>query len=283
MSETAEKAAETTEKRVITKSDLRKAWWRWILAVEVPVCFDRMQALSFGYAMDPIIDKLYKDNPEGKKEAYIRHNSMFNTNCDWGSIIHGIVISMEEQKALGNDEIDDEAIRSIKLGLMGPLAGIGDTFDQGIVVTLTLAIFTPLALDGNLWAAFMPFIIFEAYAFTVSWLLIKRGYELGRKSVFTVLKSGKLQSVIRIASIVGTFMIGALAASYVKVTTPLTFSSGSETKNVQDLLDGILPKLLPFIVTMAMYRYIQKNGAKYIRLIIFTFIICIVLTFIGIL
>ena len=79
-----------------------------------------------------------------------------------------IVVSMEEQKALGNDEIDDEAIRSIKLGLMGPLAGIGDTFDQGIVVTLTLAIFTPLPLDGTLRAAFMPFIIFEAYAFTAS-------------------------------------------------------------------------------------------------------------------
>lgn len=93
-------------------------------------------------------------------------------------IIHGIVISMEEQKALGNEEIDDEAIRSIKLGLMGPLAGIGDTFDQGIMVTLTLAIFTPLALEGNVWAAFMPFIIFEAYAFTVSWTLINRGYEL---------------------------------------------------------------------------------------------------------
>jgi len=208
---------------------------------------------------------------------------MFNTNCDWGSIIHGIVISMEEEKALGNEDITDETIRSIKLGLMGPLAGIGDTFDQGIVGTLVLAVFTPMALDGALWAAFMPFIIFEAYAFGTSWFLINRGYQLGRKSVFTILKSGKIQSVIKIASIVGTFMIGCLAASYVKVSTPLSFTIGDKVTEVQKLLDGIMPKLLPFIVTMGMYAYIQKNGAKYIRLIIYVIIIAVVLTFFQIL
>ena len=274
---------EQSTKRLITKSDLAKAWIRWITAVEVPVCFDRMQALSFGFAMDPIIDKLYKDKPEEKKEAYIRHNSMFNTNCDWGSIIHGIVISMEEQKALGNEEITDETIRSIKLGLMGPIAGIGDTFDQGIVGTLVLAIFTPLALDGALWAAFMPLIIFLAYTFGTSWFLINRGYEFGRKSVFTILKSGRIQSVIKIASIVGTFMIGCLAANYVKISTPLSFQGGQDVKMVQDLLNGILPKLLPFVVTMGMYAYIQKFGAKYIRLIVITIIACVALTFFGIL
>ncbi|MCB6543821.1 PTS system mannose/fructose/sorbose family transporter subunit IID, partial [Desulfovibrio desulfuricans] len=68
-----------------------------------------------------------------------RHTSMFNTNCDWGSIIHGITISLEEQRALGHDDISPEVIQSLKLGLMGPLAGIGDSVDQGIVATIPLA------------------------------------------------------------------------------------------------------------------------------------------------
>mgnify|MGYP000051862485 FL=1 len=86
---------------VLTKLDLLKAWFKWCLAVEVPVSFDRMQALAFGYSMNKILRKLYKDNPDGLQDAMRRHHSMFNTNCDWGSIIHGITISLEEQKANG--------------------------------------------------------------------------------------------------------------------------------------------------------------------------------------
>lgn len=84
---------------VLTKLDLLKAWFKWCLAVEVPVSFDRMQALAFGYSMNKILRKLYKDDPDGLHDAMRRHHSMFNTNCDWGSIIHGITISLEEQKS----------------------------------------------------------------------------------------------------------------------------------------------------------------------------------------
>ena len=104
------KAAEE-KKNIVTKKDLMKAWLRWTTAVEVPVSFDRMQALAFGYSMNPVMRKIYKDKPEELKEAMKRHTSMFNTNCDWGSIIHGITISLEEQRALGHeDEISPEMI-----------------------------------------------------------------------------------------------------------------------------------------------------------------------------
>ena len=91
----SEVAAIEEKKSVITKLDLLKAWFKWCLAVEVPVSFDRMQALAFGYSMNKILQKLYKDDPEELKAAMKRHHSMFNTNCDWGSIIHGITISLE--------------------------------------------------------------------------------------------------------------------------------------------------------------------------------------------
>ena len=86
--------------------------------------------------MNKVLRKLYKDDPEELQAAMRRHTSMFNTNCDWGSIIHGITISLEEQRALGHDDISPEVIQSLKLGLMGPLAGIGDSVDQGIVATI---------------------------------------------------------------------------------------------------------------------------------------------------
>lgn len=71
---------------VLTKLDLLKAWFKWCLAVEVPVSFDRMQALAFGYSMNKILRKLYKDDPDGLQDAMRRHHSMFNTNCDWAAL-----------------------------------------------------------------------------------------------------------------------------------------------------------------------------------------------------
>ena len=257
------KAAEE-KKNIVTKKDLMKAWLRWTTAVEVPVSFDRMQALAFGYSMNPVMRKIYKDKPEELKEAMKRHTSMFNTNCDWGSIIHGITISLEEQRALGHeDEISPEMIQSLKLGLMGPLAGIGDSVDQGIVATIPLAIFVPMAQAGSVIAAFIPAIIYVAWSYIWSWTLFKKGYTLGKNSVLEILHSGAIKKVIDIASIVGLFMIGCLSASYVKVTTILEFASGAAdgaTTTVQSILDGILPNLLPFCVVMGMYLYITKRG-----------------------
>ena len=276
------KAAEE-KKNIVTKKDLMKAWLRWTTAVEVPVSFDRMQALAFGYSMNPVMRKIYKDKPEELKEAMKRHTSMFNTNCDWGSIIHGITISLEEQRALGHeDEISPEMIQSLKLGLMGPLAGIGDSVDQGIVATIPLAIFVPMAQAGSVIAAFIPAIIYVAWSYIWSWTLFKKGYTLGKNSVLEILHSGAIKKVIDIASIVGLFMIGCLSASYVKVTTILEFASGAAdgaTTTGQSILDGILPNLLPFCVVMGMYLYITKRGPKFIRLMVYTMVIAIALTF----
>jgi D-glucosaminate PTS system EIID component len=270
------------KKTIVTKMDLLKAWWKWCLAVEVPVSFDRMQALAFGYSLNKILRKVYKDNPEELQEAMKRHTSMFNTNCDWGSLIHGIVISLEEQRALGNDKVTPEMIQSLKIGLMGPLAGIGDSVDQGIVATIPLAIFVPMALNGSVVAAFMPALIYLAWSYGYSWFLFKKGYSLGKNAVLEILHSGKIKKIVDIASIVGLFMIGCLSSSFISFKTILTFSNGSAKQvALQSILDGMLPKMLPFALVMGMYLFILKKGPKYLRIIIFTMLFALALTFVG--
>lgn len=278
----AENMVAEEKQTLVSKKDLVKAWWCWTTAVEVPVSFDRMQALAFGYSMNGVMRKIYKDKPEELKDAMKRHTSMFNTNCDWGSIIHGITISLEEQRALGHeDEITPEMIQSLKIGLMGPLAGIGDSVDQGIVATIPLAIFVPMAQQGSVLAAFIPGLIYIAWSYFWSWTLFNKGYTLGKNSVLEILHSGAIKKVIDVASIVGLFMIGCLSASYVKVSTILEFASGADgaTTTVQSILDGILPNMLPFVVVMSMYLYITKLGPKFIRLMVYTMVIAVVLTF----
>ncbi|MCX8722587.1 MULTISPECIES: PTS system mannose/fructose/sorbose family transporter subunit IID [Lactobacillus] len=267
-----------TQNIKVTKLDIIKAWAKWCLAVEVPVSFDRMQALAFSFSISHILKKVYQNNPEEYQKAMVRHVQMFNTNCDWGSIIHGITISLEEQRAQGNTKVTPEMIESLKVGLMGPLAGIGDSVDQGIVATIPLAIFVPLALKGAVWAAFVPGIIYLIWSYAWSYFLINQGYKLGRNSVMKLLKSGLLKRVIDVASIVGLFMIGCLSASYVKF--PIALKAGGVS--IQQVLDQILPGMLPFLLTMGMYFYIDKKGPKFIRILVATMILAIILTAIGV-
>lgn len=282
MSQIEEKAVDKKES-VITKMDLMKAWWRWVTAVEVPVSFDRMQALAFGFSLNKILRKVYKDQPEELQEAMRRHTSMFNTNCDWGSLIHGIVISLEEQRAAGNENVTPDMIQSLKIGLMGPLAGIGDSVDQGIVGTIPLAIFVPLALKGSVIAAFMPGLIYMAWSYGYSWFLWQKGYTLGKSAVIEILHSGKVKKVIDIASVVGLFMIGCLSSAFINFKTVWVINPGSSQAVVlQKVLDGMMPKLLPFALVMSMYFYITKKGPKYLRIIIYTMIFALALTFLGV-
>ena len=248
-------------------------------------CFNYERQMSTGYAwtMMPALKELYKDNPEEMKSAVKRHLEFYNCATTPSPFIIGISCAMEEQNASAEPgEYDPSSITSVKAALMGPLAGIGDSVDQGIVATIPLAIFVPMALEGSVLAAFMPGLIYLAWSYGWSWFLFQKGYKMGRNAVIEILHSGTIKKVIDIASIVGLFMIGCLSASYVKVSTIIQYESNSQMVALQDTLDGILPKLLPFCVVMGMYLYITKRGPKYLRLICYTMVIAIALTFFGI-
>ena len=117
------------ENKEITKKDIRKAYLRWYNTVEVSNSYERMQTVAFCYSISGILKKLY-DKKEDYVKALQRHLNFFNTQGIWGSPLLGISIAMEEQKAKGSG-VADEAITGIKTGLMGPLAGIGDTIYWG--------------------------------------------------------------------------------------------------------------------------------------------------------
>jgi Phosphotransferase system, mannose/fructose/N-acetylgalactosamine-specific component IID len=278
------------ESEKITKRDVTIAWIRWFAYSEVSNNFERLQALAFCGAMTGILEKIYK-RKEDLAAALSRHLGMFNTQANWGSIIPGITIALEEKAAAneaeeGAEEDDEavsgEAIIGIKTGLMGPLAGIGDTLDYGTLRPILMGIFIPFALNGSVGAALMPLIIQTTTTAVIGYTLFHRGYSTGKKSIIEILQSGKIQQVITSASVLGMFMMGALSASYVKLSTPLMIGTAVEPLKVQALIDSLAPRLLPLFAVMGIYIFLMKVGPKYVRIVSFLVMISLLGAALGV-
>lgn len=263
-----DKVIENIMPEKITDKDLRKSWFRWWYANEIPHSFDRMVAPSFLWAMTPILKKLYKKEKD-LKEAYERHLLFFNTQAIWGGgTILGITTSLEEARAKAlaegkeEDTISVDIINSTKIGLMGPLAGIGDAIDSGTVQYILLAIALPWASVGSALGAVIPWIAFVALTYTYGFYFVKLGHRLGRAAATEIVGGKGIRSIIDGLSILGIFMMGILASNYVTVNAVAVWSVNGKTFILQQILDQILPGILPLVTVMLVYWYFSKKGLK---------------------
>ncbi|ADL08631.1 PTS system mannose/fructose/sorbose family transporter subunit IID [Thermosediminibacter oceani] len=273
----------------ITNKDLHRAWFRWWFVNEIPHNYETMIAPSFLWAIMPILKKLYKKS-EDLREAFRRHLLFFNTQCNWGGgTILGITISLEEERAKAlaegkkDEAITSEAINNTKVGLMGPLAGIGDAIDSGTVQYILIALALPWAQAGNPLGALVPWIAFVTITYLYGFYFTRLGYNLGRAAVAEIVSGSRIRSIIEALSVLGTFMMGILAASYVNVSTPLKWTISGKEFVLQEILDKILPGMLPLFVVMSIYLYFSRKGLKIIQVLLWLVVIFGVLGFLGIL
>lgn len=267
----------TTKK--LTKRDITISYLIWYWIAEIAISFERLQSLAVCTCLIPILKKLYPKK-EDLSAALTRHLNFFNTEGIWGSIIFGVTIALEEQKANG-ENIPDEAINGLKTGLMGPFAGIGDTIDWATLKPLIYGFAASVAMTGSAAGAFITLIL-PIVTFTIGYYIWHLGYSLGKDSIKTVLQGGWVNELITGSSILGLFMMGALSASFVKLTTPLAIQIGAgSTFSIQGIFDAIAPGLLPLAVTFGMYWYLNRKGSI-IKMVLFVMIGSLVGSFIGI-
>ncbi len=272
----------------ITQKDLTKAWTRWHLANEVPHSFDRYIAASLLFALMPILQKLYKDKDD-LRAAYERHLLFFNTQATWGGgTITGITASLEEERAKEMYEgleisIDDDLIYNTKAGLMGALAGIGDSIDSGTVQYIFIAIALPWAQAGSAMGALFPFIGFATYQYLLGLYFTRMGYRLGRSAATEIVAGRRIQSIIEGLSILGLFMMGILAGNYVKVSSSLTWTISGKEFVLQGILDSLIPGLLPLLTVFGLYYYFTKKGLNVTKALLGLTGILAVLAAIGVL
>ncbi len=248
----------------ISKKQLNGMWWRWMYYFQSCYNYERMQGVGFLHSMAPVIKHLYKDNKEERIAAMRRHSEFFNTENATGSVVLGLVTSMEEQRKAGA-EIPDEAFTSVKTGLMGPIAGIGDTLWQAVVIPLLVAIFVGMARDGNVAAPILYVAIMYAVYYLYGYWLLRFSYRKGSEAVLNLMEGGIINKVIEGAGILGCAVMGGLIHNYVSLTCKLQFqiTPDSVFSLQESLFDPILPGLLPLLLTLMCYKLIKKNWKTY--------------------
>lgn len=223
--------------------------------------FERMQSIGFCVTMIPAIKRLYAKNQQ--KEALKRHLEFFNTQPFVSAPIMGITAAMEEQRANGAP-IDDASISGVKVGLMGPLAGVGDPIFWGTLRPITAALGASIALSGSLLGPILFFVLFNAIRLATKWYGLKYGYEKGT-NVVADMSGNRLQKLTEGASILGLFVMGALVSKWTNINVPLVVSTitGADGKTVvttvQTILDQLMPGLLPLLLTFACMHLLKKK------------------------
>jgi PTS system mannose-specific IID component len=264
----------------LDRSDVRRSFWLWTFFSHANYNYERLQGTAFAQAMTPIIRKLYKD-PEDIKAALKRHLVFFNTEPNVGGLIHGAVIAMEEQRANGAD-IDDDAINSVKSGLMGPLAGVGDTITQGTITPILLSLGIGIAAgtaapgDGNPLGAVIYLVAEVAVMVALAYFFWFQGYDRGREGVTSLLRSGALDRLVVGAGALGNLVLGALAFQFVHVFVTLSLIVGDGHFELNELLAQIMPGILPLLFTLLTWWLLARRRVSPIRLLAVYIIVAMV-------
>ena len=266
---TTETAPATSEKMLNTR-DLRRMYWRSTFLLG-SFNFERMQAMGFCYTLMPAIRKVYRGDKAAEAAALKRHLEFYNTQPWVSSVVFGVTAAMEEQKAKGED-ISEETITSVKVGLMGPLAGVGDPIFWGTARPVLAALGASLALNGSIVGPLLFFVGINILRVLTRWYGLKFGYERGTEMV-TEVGGGQLKKITQMAAIMGLFVMGALVSKWTTIKFPAVVSTvknddGIVTDTtVQSILDQLLPGLAALGLTfLCMWLLNKKINALWIIL-----------------
>jgi PTS system, mannose/fructose/sorbose family, IID component len=260
-------------KLALTKKDIRSTYWRSTFLLG-SFNFERMQAMGFCVSMIPTIKRLYSKK-EDQAAALKRHLEFFNTQPWVASPIIGVTAAMEQERANGAKNIDDAAISGVKVGLMGPLAGVGDPIFWGTLRPVLAALGAGLAISGNLLGPLLFFIGINLCRALTRWYGFKYGYEKGTEIV-NDMGGGRLQKLTQGASILGLFVMGSLVSKWTTINISLELlryknQMGEEVvTTVQSVLNDLLPGLAALLLTFfCMYLLRKKINAIYIIFALF--------------
>lgn len=224
--------------------------------------FERIHALAFCVDMIPTIKRVYTTKEE-QAAALKRHLTFFNVTPAMCGPVIGVTMAMEEARANGAD-LDDGTISSLKIGLMGPLCGVGDPLIWGTLRPILAAIGASMALNGQILGAIIFFLAFNAVRLAIKWYGLTYGFKQGL-GIVKNLSGNILPKLTEGATILGLFIMGVLVTKWTSINVSLTAyeTTGKDgaavVTTIQNILDELVPGLLPLALTFAMMYFLRKK------------------------
>lgn len=243
--------------------------------------YEKFMGLTFLNAMIPAIEAYYPDRDK-RIEALKRHWTMFNITPQLGGFITGIATAMEKEASL-NDDYDVSTINAIKVSLMGPLSGIGDSIFWGSLKTIATGIGLSFALKGNILGPILFLLIINVPSFIFKVWLPKIGFTLGGSALKKASDSGIMAFITKYCSIIGLATVGTMACSMVTINLKYSFKMNGVETNIQELFDSIIPKILPILLVLFCAYLLKKKNVKPVVLLIGIIVCAILLSFLGVL
>ncbi|KLK51636.1 PTS system mannose family transporter subunit IID [Streptococcus agalactiae] len=228
-----------TEQIKLSKSDRQKVWWRSQF-LQGSWNYERMQNMGWAYALIPALKNLYTTK-EDRAAALERHMEFFNTHPYVAAPIIGVTLALEEEKASGTP-VEDKAIQGVKIGMMGPLAGIGDPVFWFTVRPILGALGASLASAGNILGPIIFFVGWNLIRMSFLWYTQELGYKSG-KEITKDMSGGILQDITKGASILGMFILAVLVKRWVAINFTVdlpkkTLSEGAYINFPKDHVSG---------------------------------------------
>mgnify|MGYP000970148995 FL=1 len=263
----------------LSKKALSKSFHNWYYGHLT--CFSQEHMQTFGYlcSMLPLVEELY-DNEDDKAKAMNTYTAFFNTEPQLGSVIVGITAGLEEARANGAEDVDEETINGLRAGLMGPIAGIGDSLVVGTVIPILLGIAMGMSTGGSPLGAIFYIIVWNLFAYFGMKFMYYKGYQLGGKAVnFLIGTQG--EALRESISMLGGIVIGAVSATWVSVKTSfqLLNAAGEPYLVLQDKLDSVFPGLLTAVFIIICWFLMTKKKMSPIKVML----VLVVVAFVGVL
>lgn len=237
-------------KPVLTDKDLMKVGHRWYMGIE-NYNYELQMAGSVVYAMEPALRKIYEKDEEFA-QALENHFTYFNTHPWIANLVVGAALAIEDNQGLEGKE----AVQNLKVSLMGPLAGVGDSIFWVLIPTIFGSIGGYMALEGSPMGL-IAWLIYSIAMFVIRPRLVVTGYHGGMNLLQNF--GQKLNAFTEAISAMGLMVVGCLISSTSKITTPLTFTTGEVSKGIQEILDSILPSMIPVFLLLAICALLKKK------------------------
>lgn len=259
----------------LTDKDFNQINRRSLLGFEMGWNYETMQGTGYLYTILPQLRKIYGDGTPELKEMMKTHVQFFNTSNYFNNSITGIDLALEEKEGINARE----TVQSLKVGLMGSFAAIGDSIFASLFPTILGALAAAMASEGNptgvlIWIACQcVFMVFR-------WKQTKFAYNRGTALVNDM--RGTMNNITDSATVLGVFMVGALIASMINIKIASVPHVGKVALDIQNNLDMITPRLVPALLVAFVYWLLGKKGMTSNKAILIVLVLSIILGGLGI-